>query len=194
MAKRFTPIRLDSVVNRARVDGTPWEDITADGVATLPVGSQTFWGVPFEFITPNHLRDDDLVVVGQDDSLEHVEIQIGLTVSFLVVAHFCDTRARSSAAGQTSDYESGFTVTAPGEHLADYVTVHKSGRRQRRPIRRRFEVNQIHGSSFGRSAFMARQHLTPQALELHGPYEAHMWGLHQTGASIGPPSDDLSSL
>lgn len=189
MANRFTPIPLDSVVNRARVDRSPWENITADGVAMLPTGSQTFWGVPFEFTIANQPRDDGLVVVGQDDSREHAEIQIGITSSFLVIAHFCDTRARSSAAGQTSDYEAGFTVTAPGEHLADYVMVHKSGRSDRRPIRRRFEINQIHGSSFGRSAFMARQHPTPQALELHGPYESRMWGQHQTGVSLGPPSE-----
>jgi len=191
MHNRFTTIRLDSVANRSQHDEGPWEDITADGVVALPMGLQTFWGIPFAFVASGKSDQDNMIVFGENQSLEPIEISIGTTCSYLVIAHFCDTRARSTVAGQTSDYDYGFTVTAPGEHLADYVIVYADGHKERRSIRRRFEINQIQGSGFGRAAFMARQHFTPQPLDMQGPHKARLWGWYQTGVSLGPLFDPV---
>ena len=90
----------------------------------------------------------------------------------------CDSRARTTVAGQSSDYPNP-AVTAPGEHLADYVIVYADGCEARVPVRRRFEVNQVNVRS--QSGFVSRQHQDLTALEMRGPYPENMWGRFQTG-------------
>ena len=87
-------------------------------------------------------------------------------------------------------------MTAPGEHLADYVIVYADGSEARVPVRRRFEVNQVNVRS--QSGFVSRQHLDLAALEMRGPYPENMWGRFQTGVTVGPlapiPSPPRSAM
>jgi hypothetical protein len=89
----------------------------------------------------------------------------------------------TTVAGQTRDYAAP-AVTAPGEHIADYILVYADGSEHRTAIRRRFEVDQL--MTRAQSGFMTRtqQGLTP--LPVRGPYPEDMWGRYQTGASVGP--------
>ena len=114
--------------------------------------------------------------------------------SYIVFAHLCDARARTTVAGQTSDYPNP-VVTAPGEHLADYVIEYTDGTEHRVPVRRRFEVNQV--MTRKQSGFLNRPHQGLTPLPMRGPYPADMWGRYQTGVYVGPagrppaPRDDL---
>lgn len=194
MYPKFRTVPLGQLFNRSQFDSTPWEDISAESVAGLPTGRQTFWGIPFEFGSSDDLEVSNLLVIGADGSTDNVTVEIGSECGFIVLAHVCDSRSMSSVAGQTSDYVHGFTVTSPGEHLADYVLLHESGHVEEIAIRRRFEVNQVHGAGFGRAAFMARQHFTPEPFDMFGPIAARMWGWYQTGVSLGPPFDELRGV
>ena len=62
-----------------------------------------------------------LIVVGEEGSRRCRSIYwLEGTATHLIFAHVCDSRARTTVAGQSSDYPNP-AVTAPGEHLADYV-------------------------------------------------------------------------
>ena len=118
-----------------------------------------------------------LIVVGAEGSEDATGLSVEGTATHLVFAHVCDSRARTTVAGQSSDYVNP-AVTAPGEHLADYVIVYADGSEARVPVRRRFEVNQVNVRS--QSGFVSRQHQDLTALEMRGPYpEKH----------VGPFSD-----
>ena len=111
-----------------------------------------------------------------------MELSLDGLASHVVIAHFCDSRSASGVGGQSSDYANP-AVTAPGEHLADYVLLYQDGTTAAIPVRRRFEVNQI--STFLQNAFVARQQHEPRALDLHGPYDADLWGRTQMGVVVG---------
>ena len=189
----FTPIDLSALYTHDRGDASPWEEKTAWGIARLPGGEQRFWGVPFS-LGRAEPEAPGLIVIGDAGSQATARIPLDGAASYVVLAHLCDARARTTVAGQTSDYPTP-TVTAPGEHLADYVVEYADGTEHRVPIRRRFEVNQVQTRM--QSGFACRPHLGLTPLPMRGPYPVDMWGRYQTGASVGPagrpasPRDDL---
>ncbi len=154
---------------------TPWEGQTGRIVSDLPVGPQNFWGIPFEF------NEQSLLIIGDGGSVSSVAIEVDALASFVVVAHFCDSRARRTVAGQSADY-AGPVVTAPGEHLADYSIAYENGEQHDVPMRRRFEINQL--GLFLQNAFVARQHPQPVPVEFRGPYPPDVWGRSQTGVVL----------
>ncbi len=194
MAK-FSRVDLTASYNRARDDASPWEDRTAAAAARLPGGRQVFWGIPFSAGAAK-AGEPGLVVAGDRGSTKAVVLPLTGTASHIVLAHFCDSRARTSVAGQTRDYAMP-VVTAPGEHLADYVLVFVDGSEHRTAVRRRFEVNQALSRS--QSGFVCRPHQGLTPVPFRGPYPEDMWGRYQTGVSIGPagppaaPRDDLGA-
>src|SRR6266536_1339063 len=150
----FTRVNLSEVYTHSRGDQSPWDERTAWGVARLPGGDQSFWGVPFS-VGGADPDAPGLLVVGNDGSTEPARLALAGVASYIVVAHLCDARARTSVAGQTSDYPNP-VVTAPGEHLADYVLEYADGSEHRVAVRRRFEVNQVMARM--QSGFLSRPH------------------------------------
>jgi hypothetical protein len=191
----FTQVDLSELYTHRRADASPWEEKTAWGVARLPGGQQRFWGVPFS-VGDAEPEGPGLLVVGAAGSTAAVRVPLARTASYVVLAHVCDARAGTSVAGQTSDYPNP-VVTAPGEHLADYVIEYADGGEHRVAVRRRFEVNQV--VTRMQSGFMCRPHQGLTPLPMRGPYPAGSWGRYQTGVSIEPvgrphaPRDDLRS-
>ncbi|MBN4059296.1 CehA/McbA family metallohydrolase [Dehalococcoides mccartyi] len=180
---KFRPVSLDSIVNASSSDSRHWESKTGSAVTKLPTGDQTFWGVPFAFVTSTKNNGNDLVVLADESS---VDIAVGAAGSHLVFAHFCDERASTTVAGQSSDYLNP-VITAPGEHMADYVVVFTDGSEHRQQIRRRFEINQVQTRM--QSGFSSRQHQGLSALPFRGPYPDNAWGRWQTGVMVGDPPD-----
>jgi hypothetical protein len=83
-------------------------------------------------------------------------------------------------------------VTAPGEHIADYVVVYDDGSEHRQTVRRRFEINQAQTRM--QSGFSSRQHQSPTSIPKRGPYPINAWGRWQTGVMIGDlPVDGRTS-
>ncbi|MFN8636822.1 MAG: CehA/McbA family metallohydrolase [Chloroflexota bacterium] len=179
---KFTTVGLSSAYTHSRNDPSPWEEKTAWGVTRLPGGEQRFWGVPFS-AGGSDPDAPGLVVIGAAGSTEAVRAPIDGAVSFVIFAHLCDSRASTTVAGQTADYPNP-VVTAPGEHLADYVLEFADGGEHRVAVRRRFEVNQV--MTRMQSGFVCRPHQGLTPLPMRGPYPADMWGRYQTGASVGP--------
>ncbi len=188
MAK-FAEVNLFQLYNHSRDDVAPWEDRTAEAVAKLPGGTQRFWGVPFTAGDTDPSKPG-LLVAGDRDSVTPITVPLTGTASHIVFAHFCDSLARTTVAGQTRDYPAP-VVTAPGEHLANYVIVCADGLEHVVPIRRRFEVNQAQTRM--QSGFMNRAHQGLMPVALRGPYPADMWGRFQTGVSLGLPGRPLSA-
>ena len=116
----FRPVDLSALYTHSRNNGSPWDEKTAWGIARLPGGAQRFWGVPFS-AGGAEPEASGLLVVGQADSTVAGRIPLDGTATYIMFAHICDARARTTVAGQTSDYPNP-VVTAPGEHLADYVS------------------------------------------------------------------------
>lgn len=177
---KFSPISLSANLNSSTDDSRYWGEKTAASILTLPVGKQTFWGVPFE-IAGSCSVENRLVVL---DGRTSVVIQVESSGSHLTFAHFCDENASTTVAGQSSDYLNP-VVTAPGEHIADYVVVYKDGTEHRQSIRRRFEINQIQTRM--QSGFSSRQHQAINSLPKRGPYPDNAWGRWQTGVMVGDP-------
>lgn len=184
----FTPVDLSTVYTHSRSDASPWEEKTAWGIARLPGGEQRFWGVPFS-VGGAEPEAPGLVVIGTDGSAEAVRVPLDGAASYLVFAHLCDARARTTVAGQTADYPSP-VVTAPGEHLADYVLEYSDGTEHRVPIRRRFEVSQA--MTRMQNGFLCRPHYGLTSLPMRGPYPTDLWGRYQTGVSYGPAASPPS--
>ncbi|MDP6666808.1 MAG: hypothetical protein QF357_05350 [Dehalococcoidia bacterium] len=181
---KFASISLDSVANSSSSDPQPWGAKTAGAVNTLPTGSQVFWGVPFEFAGGGDAGSvNDLLVLAGEPG---VEIAVGAAGSHLVFAHFCDERASTTVAGQSADYLNP-VITAPGEHLVDYVIVFEDDSEHRQRIRRRFEINQV--LSRMQSGFSSRQHQGLSSMSFRGPYPDNAWGRWQTGVMVGDPPD-----
>lgn len=178
----LTKISLNAAYTHLRSDAAPWEETAARAIATLPGGTQEFWGIPFE-LGSKEVDGRGLVVAGANGSEDVIELSVDGMATHLVFAHLCDSRARTTVAGQSSDYPNP-AVTAPGEHLADYVIVYSDGGEERVPVRRRFEVNQVNVRM--QNGFVSRQHQDLQALEMRGPYPENMWGRYQTGVTVGP--------
>jgi hypothetical protein len=177
---KFTPISLSANLNAARGDSQYWGQKTAGSITQLPVGSQSFWGVPFEL----EASGNELMVL---DSAKSTEISVGAAGSHIVFAHFCDEKASTTVAGQSSDYLNP-VVTAPGEHIADYVVVFEDGTEHRQTIRRRFEISQA--QSRMQSGFASRQHQGLSSVPKRGPYPENAWGRWQTGVMVGDPPAD----
>ena len=174
---KFTPILLQSDVNASRSSSQLWGSKTARAITDLPTGNQTFWGVPFEIPDDAH----DLIVFSGTSS---IEINVNISGSYVVFAHFCDETASNTVAGQSSDYLNP-VVTAPGEHVADYIVVYDDGTEHSEQIRRRFEINQIQTRM--QSGFSSRQHEDLNTLPFRGPYPDNAWGRWQTGVIVGNP-------
>lgn len=189
----FRPVDLSALYTHTRADGSPWDEKTAWGIARLPGGSQRFWGVPFS-TGGSEAEAPGLLVVGQAEGTAGGRIPLDGMATYIMFAHVCDARARTTVAGQTSDYPNP-VVTAPGEHLADYVIEYEDGSGHRVAVRRRFEVNQV--LTRMQSGFLNRPHQGLTPLPMRGPYPADLWGRYQTGASVGPagrppsPREDL---
>jgi hypothetical protein len=181
VAKSVT-VNLNAFYNSRRTDASPWEDRTAEAVPLLPRGRQHFWGIPFR-AGAGDPSAPGLVVAGARGATGAITIPLKGTATHLVFAHFCDSRARTTVAGQTKDYPNP-VVTAPGEHLANYVLVYADGSEHSTAIRRRFEINQVQTRM--QSGFLNRPHQGLTPLPFRGPYPADMWGRYQTGASVGP--------
>ena len=178
----FHQIDLQSGTNLDAASADAWHPDTALGLSQLPAGSRSFWGVPFA-IGETAASGPSVVGAGSAGSTTTVTVPIGSSASHIVFAHLCDSRAASTIAGQTADYASA-VVTAPGEHLADYVLVYEDGTTHATSIRRRFEVNQVYTRM--QSGFVCRPHQELTPMPLRGPYPANMWGRYQTIANIGP--------
>ncbi len=172
---KFTPISLSQSLNSKPNDERYWASKTAGATSQLPTGSQVFWGIPFE------IADYHLVIVEDKSELE---ISVNASGSHLVFAHFCDENASTTVAGQSSDYLNP-VVTAPGEHIADYIVVFDDGSEHRQTVRRRFEINQIQTRM--QSGFSSRQHQGLNSLPKRGPYPNNAWGRWQTGVMVGDP-------
>ena len=191
----FRELDLSSIYNMTRSSTTEWQEHRAVAVGELQSGRQNFWGVTFD-LGPVDNDLPALIVAGSTDLTAGATVAVAGTATYLVFAHFCDSRAHTTVAGQTADYPVP-VVTAPGEHLADYVLVYTDGSTAGTPIRRRFEVNQVRARL--QSGFVCRhqEDLTP--LSMHGPYPENMWGRFQMEVSVGPaitplsPRDDLNS-
>ncbi len=179
---KFMKLQLDDLYTHARSDTSPWEDGAGQSIATLPAGSQRFWGIPFD-LGPDDASAKSLLVVGAGGSEETANIPAGGKAAYVVFAHVCDSKASATVAGQTADYVNP-AVTAPGEHLADYVIVYEDGGEECVKVRRRFEVNQSNVRS--QSGFVSRQHQDISAIEMRGPYPENMWGRYQTVVTVGP--------
>jgi hypothetical protein len=179
----FTPVDLSSAYTHSRRDPAPWEAKTALAIVSLPGGQQRFWGVPFS-LGGSEASAPGLVVVGADGSTSSTRLLLDGSATYLMFAHFCDARARTTVAGQTADYPTP-VVTAPGEHLADYVLEYADGSEHRVAIRRRFEVSQA--TSRMQNGFLCRPHHELTALPMRGPYPTDQWGRYQTGVSYGMP-------
>ncbi|HIF73192.1 MAG TPA: hypothetical protein EYQ61_11640 [Dehalococcoidia bacterium] len=177
---KFTSVSLATSLNASRADSQHWEPKTAASVVDLPVGSQTYWGVPFDIASS---RNELLVLDGESS----VDVSVGAAGSHLVFAHFCDEKASTTVAGQPADYLNP-VVTAPGEHLADYVVVFEDGSEHRQSIRRRFEINQVQTRM--QSGFSSRQHQGLSAMPKRGPYPNNAWGRWQTGVMVGDAPAD----
>jgi len=163
---KFQTISLSSNLNTPLSDSSPWAEKTAAAVASLPIGSQVFWGVPFEFSS----SDSQLMVL---NGSETGEIKVAASGTHVVFAHLCDERASTTVAGQAADYMNP-VVTAPGEHLADYVVVFADGTEHIQKIRRRFEINQVQTRM--QSGFSSRQHQGLSSLPFRGPYPDNACG------------------
>lgn len=174
MAK-FSKIPLTSSFNASKTESDFWAHKTADAITQLPTGEHSFWGVPFDLST----TDKNLLVL---DGVKPNVIHIGSSGSHLTFAHFCDENASTTVAGQSSDYLNP-VITAPGEHIADYVVVYEDGSEHRQSIRRRFEINQVQTRM--QSGFVSRQHQGLNSLPKRGPYPDNAWGRWQTGVMVG---------
>ena len=181
---KFSPVSLSSSLNASRGDSKHWGAKTAASLSQLPMGAQSFWGVPFDLAT----SENDLIFLGDASS---VDVSIGASGSHVLFAHFCDEKASTTVAGQASDYLSP-VITAPGEHIADYVVVYDDGSEHRQTVRRRFEINQAQTRM--QSGFSSRQHQSPTSIPKRGPYPINAWGRWQTGVMIGDrPVDGRTS-
>jgi hypothetical protein len=176
---KFTPISLSSHLNADLSDSRYWGVKTAEAIAGLPVGTQAFWGVPFDLASGG----SSLLVL---DGETNTEVTIDAAGSHLVFAHFCDEIASSTVAGQSSDYLNP-VVTAPGEHIANYVVFLEDGSEHTQSIRRRFEINQAQTRM--QSGFASRQHQGLNTLPKRGPYPDNAWGRWQTGVMVGDPPE-----
>lgn len=174
---------------------TAWEASTTKGMSELPGGDQRFWGIPFQ-LGATGADGPALMTLGADSDKSSVTISLDAEASHIVFAHICDSRATTTSAGQTADYPTP-VVTAPGEHLADYVLIYEDGSQHVVPIRRRFEVNQVYTRM--QSGFACRPHQDLVPLPMRGPYPEDMWGRYQTTASVGlaghpaSPREDLQA-
>ena len=184
----FRQIDLSNLYNTAKSSRAEWEESTARAIGRLPGGTQTFWGVPFD-LGSGAGDHSSLISAGSDGSTVQTSIPVSATASYLIFAHLCDSRARTTVAGQSSDYAVP-VVTAPGEHLADYVLVYADGTTATTAIRRRFEVNQV--MTRMQSGFMCRPHQDLTPMPMRGPYPANMWGRFQTEAAVGPVGEPAS--
>ena len=182
---KSTPISHTVFFSHSTRDASPWSEATASDIKRLPFGSQVFWGIPFDLADAS---ESALAVAGAAGSSSTVSLAIGSNAAYLVFAHFCDSRASTTvpvgdfADPQTADYASP-VVTAPGEHLADYVLIYEDGSEHRTPVRRRFEINQV--SSRMQSAFAARPHQEGMPLDHRGPYPKNTWCRMQTIVNVG---------
>ena len=182
---KSTPLSITAILSHSATDASPWSEATASDIGRLPYGRQSFWGVPFDLADGT---SPSLAVAGADGSSSTFSLPIGSNATYLVFAHFCDSRASTTVPvgdfgdPQTADYASP-VVTAPGEHLADYVLIYEDGSEHRTPVRRRFEINQV--SSRMQSAFAARPHQEGMPLDHRGPYPKNTWGRMQTIVNVG---------
>ncbi len=174
---KFTHISLSANLNASRNDSEHWGSKTASSIKHLPLGEQPFWGVPFDLKTSG----SDLLVLS-DKAV--AEIPINASGSHVTFVHFCDENASTTVAGQSSDYLNP-VVTAPGEHIADYVVVFEDGSEHRQSVRRRFEINQVQTRM--QSGFSSRQHQGLSSIPKRGPYPDNAWGRWQTGVMVGEP-------
>lgn len=174
---KFKTIPLTSFINASLSDSQYWQSKTAQSASELPIGPQVFWGIPFDF----SVGKNNIVVFSDRTG---IEIPLNQSGSHLVFAHFCDEKATTTVAGQSSDYLNP-VVTAPGEHLADYTLSFEDGSQHRQPIRRRFEINQVQTRM--QSGFISRQHHGLSSLPFRGPYPENGWGRWQTGVMVGDP-------
>ena len=198
---KFTPLDLQSFFNAGR-EAAGWHPALAAQLTKLPAGRQTFWGVPFllgpvegpSWLVLQPGAAGGLVTVPLTQASPGPESasaggEPGKGVSYLVIAHFCDESHDPQNRQQPADYLPGF-VTRPGEHLADYVLEYQDGSERRRPIRRRFEVDEAL-IMWGQWAFAAQPHVPPVPAPWQGPYPARQWGNYQTGVVDGPTDTDL---
>lgn len=160
----------------------PWLPEIAPAIQSLPGGTQTFWGVPFE-LGPAESDIPCWLLLGWEQpgrfANHPYSIPLSGTASFVVITHFCN----ASPDPDRPDVGVGFAIR-PGEHLADYVLCYEDGSEHRQPIRRRFEIN-APTISWGQLAFAARPHQADAPLDFRGPAERNQWGEFQTSVSQG---------
>lgn len=177
----FSPVDLTDHFNAGRAnepllpgETPPWHPGIVEALAQLPSGSRTFWGIPFS-LGPAEAGAGSWVVLHREPHA----IPVGARACYLVALHFCNASHDPTGAAHPPDVRLG-TVTRPGEHLADYVIAYDDGSEHRRPIRRRFEINEPI-VRWGHWAFAALSHQEDIPLDLNGPYPAHHWGEYQQG-------------
>jgi hypothetical protein len=171
--RKFGTVDLTSHYN-ASCSPDGWHVAIGEGLVALPVGQQTFWGIPFDL----GQEEDNcwLVLENRDD---RSTIPLFGRATFLMVAHFCDESHDPNGQEQPLDYPVG-VITRPGEHLADYVVLYADGAEHSQPIRRRFEVSEAL-VVWGQGAFAARGDLDDQVVDWRGPCPTDQWGLYQQG-------------
>ena len=170
---KFTTLDLGPYFNTI-ADLKGWHPEVRQNLKTLPIGPQSFWGIPFGL---GGADGRAWVVLEPDGSA--VEFRLSGTATYLIFAHFCDESRGPEEPTGMANWDVGVTLR-PGERLADYALVYADGYEHRQPIRRRFEV----GNAMGwQRAFAARPHIQDRSQDWRGPYPAREWGKYQTSVS-----------
>lgn len=191
---KFVPVDI-SPLSSSTNGASPWSGQTGAAVPALPSGRQTFWGIPFRIPSnPSPRRGEGarradegpaLLIAGARRSRAPLEIPVKGKATFILFAHFCDSRTarkKDPNVPYPAEYPTP-NIVAPGEQLASYVIEYEDGSEAGVVIRRRFEIDQLQTRALG--AFAARHHRGITAPDFRGPYPRNQWGRMQTGVFFG---------
>jgi len=85
-----TTVNISTSLTHSPSDPAPWTPATGEDIQRLPFGDQVFWGLPFAL--PTGSDAPGLVVAGNASSQVPISINIDQSASYLVLAHFCDSK------------------------------------------------------------------------------------------------------
>lgn len=188
---KFTPVDCSRLFTASPADLGPQDpgvmpggSSAADQLIRAPAGSHVFRGIPFEF---GRAGEKSWIVLSRalrPWSAPSVEIPLGLKASFLCFTQFCDWDESERSPKGLDDFEKA------GELLAEAVLVYEDGTEERKPIRRRFEVNSI-TYPWGHDCFTAVPHRQYATSKLTDSLpNAALWGLLQTSVRTAPAGGD----
>jgi hypothetical protein len=192
-AGKFTPIDCSRYYTASPADfGPPDPAVTPGGPSAAgqpirtPAGNHAFRGIPFEF---GRAGDGEkswiaLSTSARPWSVSSVEIPIRRKAAFLCFTQFCDWDESERSPKGVEEFEKA------GELLAEVVLLYEDGTEERKPIRRRFEVNSL-TYPWGHDCFTAVPHRQYAPANLTDPLpSAALWGLLQTSVRTAPAGGD----